>query len=79
MSKPSSKAFDCVRNMRQIRDKLSAEIGEMSYDELSQWLREHKYSDPSLQRLAEKAAQQADAADRRLGAVGATRPSQAIA
>ena len=33
-------------------------------DELAQWLREHQYSDPFLRRLAEKAAQQADAADR---------------
>jgi hypothetical protein len=59
MSEPSSKTFDCVQSMRQIRDRLSAEIGEMSYDELAQWLRDHQYSDPSLQRLAEKAAQQA--------------------
>ncbi|MEX2120818.1 MAG: hypothetical protein WD847_14600 [Pirellulales bacterium] len=36
----------------------------MSYDELAQWLTAHQYSDPFLQRLAEKAAQQADAADR---------------
>jgi hypothetical protein len=50
--------------MRQVRDRLSAEIVGMSYDELAQWLREHQYSDPSLQGLAEKAAQQADAADR---------------
>jgi hypothetical protein len=62
MSKSSSKGFDCVQSMRQIRDKLSAEIAEMSYDELAQWLRAHKYSDPFLQRLAEKAAQQAEVA-----------------
>jgi hypothetical protein len=36
----------------------------MTYDELVQWLRAHKYTDPVLQRLADKAAQQADAADR---------------
>ena len=63
MSKPSSKTFDCVQSMRQIRDRLSAEIADMTYDELAQWLRAHQYSDPFLQRLAEKAAQQADAAD----------------
>lgn len=62
MSKPSSKTFDCVQSMRQIRDRVSAEVADMSYDELAQWLRAHKYSDPFLQRLAEKAAQQADAA-----------------
>jgi len=58
MSKPSSKDFDCVQSMRQIRDKLSAEIADMSYGELVQWLQAHRYSDPSLARLAEKAAQQ---------------------
>ena len=62
MSKPSSKTFDCVQSMRQARDRLSAEIADMKYDELAQWLRAHRYSDPVLQQLAEKAAQQADAA-----------------
>ncbi len=63
MSKPSSKTFDCVQSVRQIRDRLSAEIADMTYDELAQWLRAHQYSDPFLHRLAAKAAQQADAAD----------------
>ena len=62
MSKPSSKPFDCVQSMRQIRDRVSAEVADMSYDELAQRLRAHPYTDPFLQRLAEKAAQQADAA-----------------
>lgn len=61
MSKSTSKSFDCVQSMRQIRDRLSAEIAEMSYDELARWLRSHQYSDPFLQRLAEKAARQGDA------------------
>jgi hypothetical protein len=47
--------------MRQARDRLSAEIGGMSYDELVEWLRGHRYSDPVLQRLAEKAAHAAEA------------------
>lgn len=64
MIKSSSKTFDCVESMREIRDKLSAEIAEMSYEELARWLREHRYSDPSLQRLAEKAAQQVAGTDR---------------
>ncbi len=64
MSDRSSKKFDCVQSMRQTRDKLSAEIEDMSYGELVQWLRVHRYTDRVLQRLAEKAAQQADAADR---------------
>jgi hypothetical protein len=63
MSERSSKTFDCVQNMRQARDKLSAEIEGMTYDELLQWLRSRRYTDPVLQRLANKAAQQADAAN----------------
>jgi hypothetical protein len=65
MSERTSKTFDCVQSMRQARDRLSAEIEGMSYDELVQWLRGHRYTDPVLQRLAEKAVQQADAAARR--------------
>ena len=64
MSEPSSKTFDCVQSMRQARDTLSAEIVDMSYDELVKWLRVHRYADPVLQRLAQKAAEQADSADR---------------
>lgn len=64
MSERSSKTFDCVQAMRKARDKLSAEIEGMSYDELVQWLRSRRYTDPVLQRLAEKAAQQADTPDR---------------
>ena len=63
MSERFSKTFDCVQAMRQARDKVSAEIERMSYDQLDQWLRVHRYKDPDLQRLAEKAAQQAAAAD----------------
>ena len=64
MSERTPKTFDCVQSMRQTRDRLSAEIAGMSYDELVRWLRGHRYTDPVLQRLAEKAAQQAAAADR---------------
>ena len=64
MSERSPKTFDCVQSMRQIRDKLSAEIENLSYDDLAKWLRVRPYSDPILQRLAERAAQQADAAAR---------------
>lgn len=63
MSDAPSKTFDCVQSMRQARDRISAEIADMSHDELVKWLREYRYADSLLQRLAEKAAQQADAAD----------------
>ncbi len=64
MSDSSSKTFDCVQSMREARDRLSSEIEGMSHDELVKWLRVHRYTDPLLQRLADQAAQQADAADR---------------
>ncbi|GMV94451.1 MAG: hypothetical protein AMXMBFR82_42290 [Candidatus Hydrogenedentota bacterium] len=56
MSNAKSKSFDCVASMRQIRDRLSEEIADLTYDELTEWLRRHEYSDPTLQRLAKKAA-----------------------
>ena len=59
MSERTAKTFDCVESMRRARDRLSAEIEGMSYDEIVQWLRSHRYTDPVLQRLAEKAAAQA--------------------
>jgi hypothetical protein len=45
--------------MRQARDKLSAAIADMSYDDLVNWLRGHRYADPRLQRLAEETARSA--------------------
>ena len=60
MSESASKTFDCVKSMRQARDRLSAEIAAMSYEELATWLRTHQYADPLLQRLAEKAARKND-------------------
>lgn len=57
-----SKHFDCVGNMREIRDRISEEIAHMTYEELVRWFREYRYSDSGLQRLAKRAAQQADAA-----------------
>jgi hypothetical protein len=50
--------------MRRVRDKLSAEIAEMNYDELVRWLRSRRYEDPLLQRLADKAVEQAGATNR---------------
>jgi len=50
--------------MRKARDELSAELAGKTYDEMLRWLRSRRYADPVLQRLADKAAQQADAAAR---------------
>ncbi len=58
----SPKAFNCVRSAREVRDKISAEIENMTHDELRDWLRSAEYTDPVLKLLAERAAQQADSA-----------------
>ena len=62
MSKRTRKTFDCVRNMRQLRDGLSREIQDKSYEDIVRWLRSHRYADPSLERLARRFAPEADAA-----------------
>lgn len=62
MSDPQSHQFDCVQVAREARDRISAEIEHMGPDQLISWLRSHRYSDPVLRRLAEKAAQQAASA-----------------
>jgi hypothetical protein len=61
MNETKVKSFDCVRSMREIRDRLSEELAGMSYEEIATWLRSHRYSDPLLQRLADKAAHRSDA------------------
>lgn len=63
MSGQSARTFDCVQSMREARDKLSAELEGETFDEMLRWLRSRRYADPVLQRLADKAARQADAAD----------------
>ena len=60
MNESRSKSFDCVQTMRRIRDRLSNEIAGMNHEEIIRWLRSQRYSDPFLQRLADKAAQQGD-------------------
>ena len=64
MSEQSERTFDCVQSMRKARDKVSAELEGKTYDEMIRWLRSRCYAAPVLQRLADKAAQQADAAAR---------------
>jgi hypothetical protein len=61
MTKPKPKRFDCVQSMREVRDRISREIQNMSHEELAGWLRSHRFSEPLLQRLADKAARQARA------------------
>lgn len=57
MNSPEFERVGCAKSAREVRDRLSAEIEDMSHEELVSWLRSHQYSDPVLARLAEKAAQ----------------------
>ncbi len=63
MSK-TEKKFDAVAMMRSARDKISAEIEGMTLEEELKWLASREIDDPFLKRLRDRAAQQADAADR---------------
>lgn len=63
MSK-TEKKFDAVAVMQSVRDGISAEIERMTLEEELEWLASQKIDDPFLKRLRDRAAQQADAADR---------------
>ena len=45
-SKTGPKSFDCMKSMREIRNRISAEIADMSYSELSRWLDRQVREDP---------------------------------
>lgn len=51
MSETGSKQFDCVESMREIRNRISAEIADMSYAELSRWLDGRVREDPFFARI----------------------------
>ncbi|MBN1422688.1 MAG: hypothetical protein JXP34_28185 [Planctomycetes bacterium] len=65
MSESTPKAFDCVEAVRITRDRMSAEIAGMDYQQVVRWLRSHRYVDPFLARLAERASREAGAASPR--------------
>jgi hypothetical protein len=46
-----TKSFDCVKSVREIRDRVSAEIANMSYEELRQWLDARVQQDPFFARI----------------------------
>ena len=54
IEKTKKKEFDCVRTMREIRDRVSAEIVGKTRGELDDWLHGHRYTDPVLRRLASR-------------------------
>ena len=60
----TEKKFDSVAMMRSSRDKISVEIEGMTLEEELKWLASQELQDPFLKRLRDRAAQQADAADR---------------
>ena len=53
----TEKQFDAVEMMREIREKLSAQIEGMTLEEELQWLASRELKDPFLARLRKKAAQ----------------------
>ena len=59
----SEKKFDAVAMMRSIRDRISAEIEDMTLEQELAWLASQELKDPFLKRLRDKAVQQADAAE----------------
>ena len=46
-----AKPFDCVKSMREIRNRINSEIADMSYAELSQWLDRQVQEDPFFARI----------------------------
>ena len=52
-SKNRTKSFDCVKSVRELRDRISAEIANMSYEELRQWLDARVQQDPFFGRITQ--------------------------
>ncbi|MYB07812.1 MAG: hypothetical protein F4Y24_15825 [Gemmatimonadetes bacterium] len=50
-SETETKPFDCVKSMREIRNRISTEIADMSYAELSRWLDRRVREDPFFARI----------------------------
>lgn len=45
------KSFDCVKWTRETRDRINAEIKDMSHEELSRWFESRRPTDPFLAEL----------------------------
>ena len=69
---PHTTKFDCVAFMREARDRISDKMTTMSHEEFRHWLRSFRYTDPALQRLADRLADSGPR--RRRGRTGAHRP-----
>ena len=55
-SETGIKSFDCVKWTRETRDRISAEIREMSDEELRRWLEARRPEDPFLATLFDRRA-----------------------
>ena len=53
-SETGIKSFDCVKWTRETRDRISAEIRDMSYEEFRQWLEARRPKDPFLAKLFDR-------------------------
>ena len=53
-SETGIKSFDCVKWTRETRDQISAEIRDMSDDELRRWLEARRPQDPFLATLFDR-------------------------
>ncbi len=54
---PTVEGFDCVKFMREQRDRLSKEMAGRSHEEFLEWLDSQEYTDPTLRRWVEKCRQ----------------------
>ncbi|MCY3809011.1 MAG: hypothetical protein OXG58_06245 [Gemmatimonadetes bacterium] len=50
----AEKAFDCVSWTRSTRDRISAEIRDMSQEELVRWFEDRRPTDPFLAELFDR-------------------------
>ena len=55
-SETGIKSFDCVKWTRETRDRISAEIRDMSDEELRRWLEARRPQDPFLAALFDQKA-----------------------
>jgi len=53
-SETGVKSFDCVKWTRETRDRISAEIKDMSGEELRRWLDARRPQDPFLAELFDR-------------------------
>ena len=55
-SETGIKSFDCVKWTRETRDRISAEIRDMSDEEFRRWLEARRPKDPFLAELFDRKA-----------------------